>query len=137
MEECQGISQDPPFDNAVAIQSYPTLSTGFVESGGNGYSSGMAGTLAVSECYKCRLGLGLEDMAKKKEDILSGKKVMIIGIPTLLLASAGFAYYHYVGCNNGACAIASSPVLSTVFGAIIGASVGFTLSDGKKKDANL
>lgn len=65
------------------------------------------------------------------------KKLLIIGIPTLVLAGAGFAYYNYVGCNNGSCAIASSPVLSTVFGAIIGASVGFTLSDGKKKDADL
>lgn len=65
------------------------------------------------------------------------KKTLIIAIPTLLLAGAGFAYYHYVGCNSGACAIASSPIISTAFGAIVGASVGFTLSDGRKKNANL
>jgi hypothetical protein len=65
------------------------------------------------------------------------KKAVIIAIPALLSAGAGFAYYYYVGCNNGACAIASSPIISTVFGAIVGASVGFTLSDGRKKNADL
>ena len=65
------------------------------------------------------------------------KKIAIIAIPTLLFAGGGFAYYHYVGCNNGACAIASSPIISTAFGAIVGASVGYTLSDGRKKNADL
>jgi len=65
------------------------------------------------------------------------KKMLMVAIPTLLFAGAGFAYYHYAGCNNGACAIASSPIISTAFGAIVGASVGFTLSDGRKKNANL
>ena len=65
------------------------------------------------------------------------KKTVIVAIPTLLFAGAGFAYYHYIGCNNGACAIASSPIISTAFGAIVGASVGFTLSDGRKKNADL
>jgi phage shock protein E len=65
------------------------------------------------------------------------KKMLMVAIPTLLFAGAGFAYYHYVGCDSGTCAIASSPISSTDFGAIIGASVGFTLSDGRKKDADL
>lgn len=65
------------------------------------------------------------------------KKMFFIAIPALLFAGAGFAYYYYVGCNSSACAIASSPIISTAFGAIVGASVGFTLSDGRKKDANL
>jgi hypothetical protein len=65
------------------------------------------------------------------------KKILMVTIPTLLFAGAGFAYYHYVGCNNGACSIASSPIISTAFGAIVGASVGFTLSDGRKKNADL
>ena len=65
------------------------------------------------------------------------KKMLMVAIPTFLFAGAGFAYYHYVGCSNGACAIASSPIISTAFGAIVGASVGFTLSDRRRKDANL
>jgi hypothetical protein len=65
------------------------------------------------------------------------KKMLLVSIPALLFAGAGFAYYYYVGCNSGACAITSSPVFPVVFGAIIGASVGFTLSDGRKKDADL
>jgi hypothetical protein len=65
------------------------------------------------------------------------KKILMVAIPTLLFAAAGFAYYNYVGCSSGTCAITSSPIFSSAFGAIIGASVGFTLSDGRKKDANL
>jgi hypothetical protein len=65
------------------------------------------------------------------------KKLLIIGAATLLFAGGGFAYYFFVGCTNGACAIASSPFLSTAFGAIVGASVGYTLSDRRNKDANL
>jgi phage shock protein E len=65
------------------------------------------------------------------------KKVLTIAIPALLFAGAGFAYYHYVGCSNGSCAIVSSPILSTAFGAIIGVSVGVTLSGGRNKNADL
>lgn len=60
------------------------------------------------------------------------KKMLLFAIPTVLFAVAGFAYYYYVGCSSGACAITSSPIFSTAFGAIIGASVGVTLSDGRK-----
>ncbi len=65
------------------------------------------------------------------------RRVLFITIPTILFALAGYAYYHYIGCSNGTCTIASSPFLSTAFGALIGASVGFTISDRKDKDAHL
>jgi len=31
----------------------------------------------------------------------------------------GYAYYHFVGCN-GQCMIASSPLISTAYGALMG-----------------
>ena len=35
-------------------------------------------------------------------------------------ASAGFAYYYYIGCNSGTCPISSNPYISTAYGAVVG-----------------
>ena len=32
----------------------------------------------------------------------------------------GFAFYKFVGCSTGACPLTSHPVISTIYGAIIG-----------------
>lgn len=32
----------------------------------------------------------------------------------------GFAYYYFIGCKSGTCAITSSPVNSTMYGVILG-----------------
>lgn len=46
-------------------------------------------------------------------------KLAIIGI--VVGAAGGYAYYAFVGCAGGSCAITSSPVNSTIYGAIMGA----------------
>ena len=33
----------------------------------------------------------------------------------------GFAYYKFVGCSSGACPLTSNPVISTVYGSVVGA----------------
>jgi hypothetical protein len=43
---------------------------------------------------------------------------------------AGYAYYYFIGCNSGACPITSNPVISTLYGALIG---GILSIDQKKK----
>ena len=35
-------------------------------------------------------------------------------------ALAGYLYYHFIGCNSGQCAITSSPVMSTLWGGMLG-----------------
>jgi hypothetical protein len=35
-------------------------------------------------------------------------------------ATAGFLYWYYIGCTSGSCAITSSPVNSTIYGAVMG-----------------
>jgi len=50
-------------------------------------------------------------MHKKYTKMLSG-----IGVGAIL----GFAYYHYIGCASGTCAITSNPYISTAYGAMIG-----------------
>lgn len=32
----------------------------------------------------------------------------------------GYAYYYFIGCNSGSCAITSKPVNSSVYGMVMG-----------------
>jgi hypothetical protein len=47
------------------------------------------------------------------------QKLKIIGI--LVGAVSGFMYWYFVGCNSGSCSITSSPINSSVYGALMGA----------------
>lgn len=38
-------------------------------------------------------------------------------------AVAGFLYWYYIGCTSGSCAITSSPINSSVYGAFLGVMV--------------
>ncbi|OQB58777.1 MAG: hypothetical protein BWX95_02710 [Bacteroidetes bacterium ADurb.Bin141] len=58
-------------------------------------------------------------------------KLWLLGV--VLGSVAGYAYYYFVGCKSGTCAITSSPVNSTVYGAVMGALL---LSSFKKEDSN-
>ena len=42
----------------------------------------------------------------------------IIGV--LSGATLGFAYWYFIGCYGGSCAITSSPVNSTIYGGLMG-----------------
>ncbi len=50
--------------------------------------------------------------------ILKKYKMEIIG--TLVGGVLGYAYYHFIGCNSGTCAITSKPLNSTLYGAVMG-----------------
>lgn len=39
-------------------------------------------------------------------------------------AAAGWCYWYFVGCASGSCAITSSPVNSSLYGAFMGAVLG-------------
>jgi hypothetical protein len=41
-------------------------------------------------------------------------------IAIALGALAGYAYWYYIGCNSGSCAITSSPLNSSIYGAVMG-----------------
>lgn len=49
-------------------------------------------------------------------------KGIIIGI--VLGLGAGYAYYYFIGCANGTCAITSNPVNSSLYGAFMGGLFG-------------
>ncbi|MBT8378048.1 MAG: hypothetical protein KJN64_02320 [Ignavibacteria bacterium] len=47
------------------------------------------------------------------------KKLLKVVLPVALGMLGGFLYYSFIGCN-GSCAITSSPVNSTAYGALVG-----------------
>lgn len=53
-----------------------------------------------------------------KMTLLKKYNLTIIGV--LLGAIAGFLYWQQVGCASGTCAITSSPINSSLYGALMG-----------------
>lgn len=49
-------------------------------------------------------------------------------------AAGGLLYWKYVGCSNGTCPITSSPVLSALFGALLGFLIFSMFKKGKSTD---
>jgi len=49
-------------------------------------------------------------------------------------AVGGYLYYRLVGCSSGGCAITSNPIISTIYGGIIGLLIGFIVTPSKKKE---
>ena len=59
-------------------------------------------------------------------------------LPMMILAAVGliggFLYYRFVGCASGACLITSNPYISTLYGGVLGALIGYIVTPGKKKE---
>lgn len=51
-------------------------------------------------------------------NLIKSNKLILIG--AAIGALGGFAYYYYIGCASGACAITSNPMNSTLYGALMG-----------------
>lgn len=62
-------------------------------------------------------------------EILKKNSLTIVGV--ILGALGGYLYWKYVGCVSGTCPITSSPIYSSLWGAVMG---GLLLSMFKKKD---
>jgi len=60
-------------------------------------------------------------------------KLTLIGIVLGLIA--GYAYYYYVGCASGTCAITSRPLNSTLYGGMMG-GLFFSMFQKKKNTEN-
>ena len=58
-------------------------------------------------------------------------KLTIIGI--IVGAIGGYAYYHFVGCVSGTCAITSKPLNSTLYGALMGGLIFSSFKKEKEK----
>ena len=51
------------------------------------------------------------------------KKILTLRLLIGLIAGGvlGFAYYYFIGCNSGGCAITSNPYRMTAYGMLFGA----------------
>ena len=73
-------------------------------------------------------------MFKDFKNLTPKRKVLLVGkmlLPVFLGGTAGYLYYHYIGCVSGHCPITSNPYISTAYGSAIGAM--FINWKGKKK----
>ena len=61
----------------------------------------------------------------------SKRNLIFIGVGVVLGGIAGYAYYYFIGCSSGQCAITSKPLNSTVYGMVMG---GLVLDLFNKKD---
>ncbi len=57
------------------------------------------------------------------------KRWIFISAGTLVGAAAGYAYYYFIGCANGTCAITSNPINSTLYGVFMGGLIGDSIRD--------
>ena len=46
--------------------------------------------------------------------------ILKLFIGVVIGGGLGFAYYKFVGCSTGTCPLTSHPVISTIFGAMLG-----------------
>ena len=69
---------------------------------------------------------------RKKMNPIIYKRVLPVALGALL----GYAYYYYVGCVSGTCAITSNPYISTIYGGVIGLLISFPSKRKKTEKAN-
>ncbi len=51
----------------------------------------------------------------------------------VLGAALGYAYYYFIGCSSGSCAITSKPLNSTLYGALMGFLLAGTFRRNEEK----
>lgn len=51
---------------------------------------------------------------------MTKNQYVITGVGVLVGFILGYAYYHFVGCATGSCAITSKPLNSTLYGGMMG-----------------
>ncbi|MCC5915784.1 MAG: hypothetical protein JJU02_00510 [Cryomorphaceae bacterium] len=51
-------------------------------------------------------------------NFITAHRQTILGVVLGLIA--GYLYYHFIGCNSGACSITSSPLNSSLYGGLVG-----------------
>ncbi len=57
-------------------------------------------------------------------------------LPVVLGGAIGYAYYYFIGCKSGSCAITSNPYISVIYGASIGVIYALPSTKKKKEENN-
>jgi len=61
-------------------------------------------------------------------------KLELIGVA--LGSFAGWSYWYFVGCASGTCAITSSPINSSLYGAMMGGIILSMFKKDKKQESS-
>lgn len=61
-------------------------------------------------------------------------KLGLVGI--IVGGILGYAYYHFIGCTTGSCAITSKPFNSTAYGMLMGYLMFSVFQKSTKKEQN-
>jgi len=75
-----------------------------------------------------RLSHSTIDLEKKMTKKMKGLGGILGG------ALLGFAYYFFIGCRSGSCPISGNPIISTIYGGVVGALVFLPGRSRKKAD---
>ena len=75
-----------------------------------------------------------QDVKKDNQNSKKWKRYLPTMILAVMGAIGGYLYYRFVGCASGACPITSNPYISTVYGGVLGALIGYIVTPGKKKE---
>lgn len=68
------------------------------------------------------------------KEFITKYKLSIAGV--MIGAILGYAYYYFIGCTTGSCAITSKPVNSTVYGSVMGYLLFSVFEKSKKPQDN-
>ena len=63
------------------------------------------------------------------------KKHRLIAIGVVVGAVAGYLYWLFIGCNSGTCPITSSPIMSSIWGMLLGGAL-FNIFEKKEIKSN-
>jgi hypothetical protein len=75
-----------------------------------------------------------QDVKRVNPKSKNWKRYLPMMILAVVGAIGGYLYYRFVGCASGACPITSNPYVSTVYGGVLGALIGYIVTPGKKKE---
>lgn len=68
------------------------------------------------------------------KEFITQYKLSIAGV--MIGAILGYAYYFFIGCTTGSCAITSKPVNSTLYGSVMGYLLFSVFEKSKKPQDN-
>jgi hypothetical protein len=65
---------------------------------------------------------------------IKGYLTLKLLVSTIIGISGGYAYYYFIGCSSGTCAITSNPINSMVWGGLMGLAFGWPSEKPVKKE---
>ena len=76
----------------------------------------------------------MKEVKEIMKDFINKYRFGIVGV--MVGGILGYAYYHFIGCNTGSCAITSKPVNSSLYGMFMGYLLFSMLESPKKNKEN-